>query len=168
MNGFKDFVEASARSAGHEAAPEECQHQHTELRARTIRGGSKQYVRQCLFCGEPVGNPQKQTGEVAPFDEELRDSYSERRREVMDVARREKRTEWWAHYREYLASHEWADLRAKVLLRDGHLCQGCLAEKATEVHHTTYAHFGAEFAFELLSLCRPCHARFHADGEGDE
>lgn len=165
MKSFHDFVESAAKSAGFEAAPEECQHQHTELRARTIRGGSKQYVRQCLFCGEPVGNPQKQNGEVAPFDEELRESYSDRRREVMDVARREKRTEWWAHYREYLASDAWSELRVKVLERDNYRCQGCLDAMATEVHHTTYAHFGAEFAFELLSLCRPCHERFHAEGE---
>jgi 5-methylcytosine-specific restriction endonuclease McrA len=165
MKDFKDFVEAVARRAGFDAVPEECQHQNTELRARTIRGGSRQYVRQCLFCGEPVGNPQKQSGEVAPFDEELRSTYAERRRKAMASAQQEKRTEWWGNYREYMASQEWSSLRAKVLERDGHLCRGCLTVQATDVHHTTYAHFGAEFAFELLSLCRPCHERFHTEGD---
>jgi 5-methylcytosine-specific restriction endonuclease McrA len=161
---FKKFVDQQATIAGIKAASGECTHMQTELRSRTIRGGSTQYVRQCLFCGESVGNPQKQSGTVKPFDEALRESYAERRRTLRETAQREKSSEWWDNYREYLASDAWAEVRRKVLERDKYVCQGCLTAKATEAHHRTYDNFGAEFAFELLSLCRPCHQRYH---EGD-
>ncbi len=64
-------------------------------------------------------------------------------------------------YETYLRSPEWQALRLKVLKRDLHICQGCLAQPASEVHHTTYRHVRSEFAFELVSLCRDCHRRLH-------
>ncbi len=64
-------------------------------------------------------------------------------------------------YQEYLKSPEWQALRLKVLQRDGFRCQGCLAQPAAEVHHTTYRHARSEFCFELVSLCRDCHRRLH-------
>ena len=64
-------------------------------------------------------------------------------------------------YQDYLRSEQWQQLRRKVLKRDLHICQGCLAQPASEVHHTTYAHARREFCFELVSLCRDCHARLH-------
>ena len=64
-------------------------------------------------------------------------------------------------YQEYLKSEQWQQLRRKVLRRDLHICQGCLAQPASEVHHTTYGHVRSEFVFELVSLCRDCHRRLH-------
>lgn len=64
-------------------------------------------------------------------------------------------------YLAYLESEEWAELREKILERDNYVCQGCLEEEATQVHHKTYAHVFEEFAFELISLCERCHARYH-------
>ena len=64
-------------------------------------------------------------------------------------------------YQEYLKSEQWQQLRLKVLQRDLHLCQGCLAQPACEVHHTTYRHVRSVFCFELVSLCRDCHRRLH-------
>lgn len=160
---FKKLVEQAAQQAAMDASPAPCRCERTELRERVIRGGSKQYVRQCLDCGEPVGNPVKQAGAVATFDEELRRIDRDRREGIRQAARQAESAKWWDSYRDYMAGQAWADLRVKVLERDRYVCQGCLTAKASEVHHATYAHFGAEFAFELLSLCHPCHARFHQD-----
>lgn len=162
---FRKMVEQSALSAAVEANPEQCEHPRTEIRARTIRGGSVQYVRQCLDCGEPLGNPLKQTGKAPAFDEELRNSWDERRKAMRESAKAETTQAWWDYYHVYMKSPEWFTLREKVLKRDGYLCRGCLEEKATQVHHASYRNFGKEFAFELVSLCHACHDRFHEDGE---
>lgn len=162
---FKKIVEQAATKAAIDASPALCQCDRTELRERAIRGGSKQYVRQCLDCGEPVGNPAKQAGPVAPFDEDLRRIDLDRREGVRQAARQVESAQWWSYYEQYMAGPQWAAVRVNVLRRDKYICQGCFAAQATEVHHTSYANFGAEFAFELLSLCRPCHERFHAKDE---
>ena len=160
---FKKIVEQAAQQAAIDASPPACECQRTEVRERTIRGGSKQYVRQCLDCGEPVGNPVKQVAGVAPFDEGLKSRDSKRRADAREAARKEKSAEWWTLYREYMSGEAWASLRLTVLARDKNTCQGCLTERATEVHHRTYENFGREFAFELVSLCRTCHGRFHTN-----
>ncbi len=64
-------------------------------------------------------------------------------------------------YREYMASPAWGRRRAKVMERARGTCEGCLTKPAEHVHHRSYAHFGAEFAFELLALCEDCHSRWH-------
>jgi len=67
-----------------------------------------------------------------------------------------------ASYDDYLRSDEWKRRAAKVMRRADDLCEGCLTNAATEVHHLTYANIGREFAFELVALCDVCHARTHA------
>lgn len=64
-------------------------------------------------------------------------------------------------YRQYLESADWATMRNRVLERDKHLCQGCLRERATQVHHLSYKNLRREFAFELISVCDTCHERIH-------
>ncbi len=64
-------------------------------------------------------------------------------------------------YADYLKSEQWQQLRLKVLQRDGFRCQGCLAARATQVHHRSYGHVRGEFCFELISLCDACHERLH-------
>lgn len=64
-------------------------------------------------------------------------------------------------YTSYIQSSEWKQRREVILKRDNYLCQGCLRNPAAQVHHTTYDHLGQEFAFELISLCEPCHKRYH-------
>ncbi len=64
-------------------------------------------------------------------------------------------------YQDYLRSEQWQQLRLKVLKRDGFRCQGCLAARATQVHHRSYGNVRREFCFELISLCDACHARLH-------
>jgi len=62
---------------------------------------------------------------------------------------------------DYLRSPAWQRRRSKVMQRAGHLCEGCLTNPATDVHHATYSHYGEEFAFQLLALCNCCHTRLH-------
>lgn len=64
-------------------------------------------------------------------------------------------------YAEDLQTPEWRELRARVLDRARGVCEGCLDAPASQVHHLTYDHKGAEFAFELRALCDACHERIH-------
>lgn len=164
---FTKLVEQAANIAAMNATPAECQHEKTEVRERQIRGGSVQQIRQCMRCGESVGTPVKQLGRAKPFDEELRSDYRTMQQTLRDDARRKESNAWWARYHDHINSDDWRQMREKVLRRDGYVCRGCLEAKATEVHHVSYANFGAEFAFELLALCRPCHKRYHADGDAE-
>lgn len=80
---------------------------------------------------------------------------------IHENERSHKKNLWFSEHNEYLNSEEWKRKRIKILERDKHLCQGCLSRQATEVHHITYKNWKKEFAFELLSLCSPCHKRYH-------
>jgi 5-methylcytosine-specific restriction endonuclease McrA len=78
--------------------------------------------------------------------------------------------EWWARYYAHLASEKWKALRAKVIEREGGLCQGCRAARAVHVHHLTYRHLGDEPLYDLAAVCKACHAREHPDrfANGDD
>ncbi len=71
-------------------------------------------------------------------------------------------------YEKYLKSPEWKIKRKIVLIRDKNLCQSCLCNEATDVHHITYRHLGNEPLFELVSVCRECHfAIYNMDKDYD-
>jgi hypothetical protein len=71
---------------------------------------------------------------------------------------RQCRRKW---YTEYLQTDAWKERRRLVLQRTGGLCEGCRQEPASEVHHLSYNHVGNEFLWELVAICRWCHARYH-------
>lgn len=64
-------------------------------------------------------------------------------------------------YNEYLKSPEWKEIRQLVFRRDGHVCQVCNTNPATQVHHITYERFRNELLDDLLSVCAPCHSNLH-------
>lgn len=66
-----------------------------------------------------------------------------------------------ARYQEYLRSEKWQAIRQRVLIRDRHLCQACLKNRAFEVHHLHYKNIYNEFMFDLVSVCTECHERLH-------
>jgi hypothetical protein len=68
-------------------------------------------------------------------------------------------------YQIYLNSPEWRDLRQRVMERAGNLCEGCHRRQATEVHHLTYERFKREMMFDLVAVCRRCHAQIHHKSE---
>lgn len=134
-----------------------CKHDKTEVRKKLNSIGTKVCVRQCLTCYGNLGMVKTKDYEwelLNWFDGEAREEYDKQQRE-----------EWRAKnvpvYHEYLTTDEWRALRNRVMERDNHLCQGCLSNRATEVHHKTYKHCRNELAFELVALCRDCHARIH-------
>lgn len=148
-----------------------CEHDDTEYRDRTIKGGSRQRIRQCLTCGKAVGNAVKfAPNETAPvWDEALTDRADaqlvERRERIYEIAleRTAKlETDGYADYEEYLATEKWARKRRAVLNRDKQLCQACLTRDATEVHHLTYERIFEEPMFDLVAICGPCHVKLHS------
>jgi hypothetical protein len=115
---------------------------------------------QCLGCGMLVGGnvAYRMANEHTPdADLDALKRHDMRCTEARAQARAERR----AAYVNYMQSPEWRDRRARVLKRAGGMCEGCLQDRATQIHHTTYAHFGDELMFELLALCRRCHEKIH-------
>lgn len=138
---------------------------------RAIRGGSVQYVYQCVVCGRSMNQPiahaiieRDYADQVMPeFDESLEESYVKRVIEESEGRARDKRAAFFERYNAYLRSPEWAEKRRRVLARCKRVCEGCGAAPATEVHHLTYEHVCAELLFELVGLCKSCHDRVHAE-----
>ncbi len=78
-------------------------------------------------------------------------------------------------YGRYLATKHWADLRERVLERDGHACTschvrqgdllaGCFRLGKLHVHHLTYERRGNERLEDLVTVCSRCHEMVHEDG----
>ena len=153
-----------------------CEHDDTHL-VRYIKSNGVTCVRiQCKVCGHNVREVPKKglNAESLPlFDESLRGNWEERRRarrEELAKEQREKFIEgsdkWWADYSAYLRSERWHVMRQRVLERDSHICQACLRNKATQVHHVSYNLYnevGRSAAFELVSICFTCHKEIHPD-----
>lgn len=145
-----------------------------QLVQRTIRGGSLQFVWQCQQCGSAVGNAVSRaqavelmgTADLPLFDECTRASYAAQQARLRQEEQAQRQHEGQAIYAQYLASPEWAAIRSKVMRRAAGVCEGCADAEPNEVHHLTYENVGAEFMFELVALCGPCHRRIHDDGAG--
>lgn len=72
-----------------------------------------------------------------------------------------KKEEHTKKYHEYLKSPEWKDRRLRVLNRDKYICQACLINEATQVHHLTYDRIFKEPLFDLTGVCDSCHNSIH-------
>lgn len=143
----------------------QCVHTQRETRRRITSNNAVLVVNQCLWCGHSVQiNSFGVNRDVLPAWHATR--FSEFSEAVTSWARRREQTRRTedevalrAHYDAYLASPDWRSKRALVMKRAAALCEACLSARATEVHHTTYAHFGNEPLWELRAVCRPCHER---------
>lgn len=152
-----------------------CRHPNVRVVTRVTADERIQIRKQCLICGELRGGAVKRANvpaDVPPEDKDLRARYQQARREEWESIeqkhiRKQKAHEadWWENYDRYLASPQWALVREKVLKRANRICEGCLERPASEVHHLTYAHVENELIFELVALCKPCHARLHPPEE---
>lgn len=143
-----------------------------------VEGGSIQVRQQCMSCGWCSGNSiggfsKDQREALPPLDESKRDLFNDtkfayRRAFNSNAAEKKaaiKRKEWFDQYSNYLKSPEWREKRDLVLKRDNYKCQSCLISLATQVHHKSYAFVdmnGSEPAFDLVSVCMPCHDRIEA------
>ncbi len=140
----------------------ECDCKFQKLTKKMV-GGGYQYRMQCQGCGKK-GNAiakakltDEQMYQAEEPDDSLRDEYWKRRNEQYAIESREKSRKWWRDYQAYLLSPQWQDKRKRVFERDDWVCQSCLEQPATQVHHTTYAHRFNEPLFELQSICDKCH-----------
>lgn len=151
-----------------------CTHDLTELRGRRDVAGREVVVKQCVTCGTFLqtvarsGLGGKPWSSLPAYDEDLRDAYAQRIRAEKDRRWAEGRSSRRADYDAYLQTPHWRALRRRVIERDNGLCQGCLEQPATEVHHLTYVRRGHEMAFDLVSLCRRCHEALSIEEQGQE
>lgn len=147
--------------------------------------GSIQVKEQCQNCGNvkasAIGGYTKEQKEALPILNiplrELRyasiqQQYKETNKRVYEgrsrlyeQKREDRRSDWLTEYSKYLSSPEWRTKRDLVLKRDNNICQACLTNYATQVHHKSYEFVdlaGSEPAFDLVAICTPCHERIEA------
>lgn len=145
-------------------------------------GGAVQVKEQCSNCGNvkpsAVGGYSKEEKAKLPILNEplrqlryatIRDQYSTAHKKLnaarlkkYDSDRSERRNNWMAEYSKYLNSPEWKAKRDLVIRRDNNICQACLRNYATQVHHKSYDFVdlaGSEPCFDLVAVCTPCHER---------
>lgn len=158
----------------------ECKHSRTQTMKVRVAGGTIQVRDCCVTCGERVGKAQSQkdkawvdglpeySGDASTTYQDRR--YRERHAFLLKLARIQhaERGRFTQFYQRYLQSVEWKAKRELVIKRCGGVCEGCGLQPVTEVHHSTYRHFGDEFLFELRGLCQGCHDRLHNEDDHSE
>lgn len=159
----------------------ECGHPKRETGYITCSNGTRQVKSQCVTCGHRSNamrmadippDVRRPLAELPDYEADtpwnryqkmVQQAIANRRDAIYREAARHESEE----YAEWLSdSPVWAKVRRRVLERDDYVCQGCLEAKATQVHHLDYRDKYNPFAFQLVSLCRACHARYY--GKEDE
>lgn len=130
--------------------------------------GGKLLNKQCLNCGEhdTKAYPLNEcyNFDLLPlFNSELKEEKLNQERQEHFRKYQEELKQKQELHKQYLNSFEWKQKRLQVLKRDSYLCQGCLTNSATDVHHLTYDNWGNELLFQLISVCRQCHINIHPD-----
>lgn len=140
-----------------------CKHDPVFVRVLCV-GGSTQVKRQCRRCFWQESSPVKHNLISEPIDslplriqlnyERIWAAKTEMQQEVQDPG--PKHTN---EYLEHITSDKWRGIRARVLSRCGGICEGCLTNRATEVHHMNYLTLGDELCYDLRGLCSTCHEK---------
>lgn len=65
-------------------------------------------------------------------------------------------------YEAYLQTEAFDRIRQKVFARDHYRCVVCESMDYLQVHHLTYDNVYHEELEDLITLCRQCHAAYHA------
>jgi len=138
-----------------------------ELRRMETDGGSVQYKLQCTVCGKP-GNAiayaqitAAQRMAAPPYNRTLREQFYQEQADRRQQQRRTGTDAWLEWYTQYLQSDIWQGKRNLVFRRAGRVCEACGITMATNIHHLTYAHVGAEPLFDLAAVCQSCHDEIH-------
>lgn len=142
-----------------------CDGENVALRQRRLRDGARQFLGQCQHCGQGTKAVKAPAlaANVPPFDAAFREASraAEHQGSPEMFSTPVNSPAWRERYEAHMASDKWARLRAKVMTRSAGICEGCLEEPATAVHHLTYKHLGDELLWELVAVCKNCHARCH-------
>jgi 5-methylcytosine-specific restriction endonuclease McrA len=96
-----------------------------------------------------------------------RDEHYEEQR-LLDVLRQQALLDDYRRqpYAERRQTKEWAVIKNRIHRRDKYRCRLCGRDDLElHVHHCTYANYGQERLEDLISLCGPCHHRFHFNSE---
>lgn len=123
---------------------------------------------QCQNCGKTKGTAIKKTefpkNSLPLFSHqlwedtvELKEKFFEKIKEVNKRVGEEGTHEYQIKYNEYLKSDEWQKKRELVFNRDNDVCQSCLKNTATEVHHMDGQFRFNEPIFSLVAVCSECH-----------
>ncbi len=151
-----------------------CSHNNNVDILLTVKKQSGHNLRrwQCI-CGAIVGHSSKAEEEelnikpvpfnfekFAKHEKRVTAAFEELRRKSMEkyTTFREERSKSHA---EYCLTPEWREVRERVLKRDNYLCQGCLINRATLVHHKSYDFVRRELCDLLISYCNDCHKKVH-------
>lgn len=134
---------------------------------KTYDGNAIYAYEQCSSCGLKIRGPISKKGleiNLLPtFNEALSRSINDEIYKEYFVIQAElgdiKKSVFFEKYNQYLNGNTWKDKRHRVLKRDDYLCQACLRNNATEVHHKTYKHVFNEPLFELVAVCKSCHEK---------
>jgi len=150
--------------------PPICPHIESEVRYKVYSNGTKHYFNQCVSCGVSISSaiPHaniKDIDNIPKWDEDLASMINANRLALFEKMRDDRherwlarQSEWDIEYNQYMKSIQWGIKRKRVLKRDNFMCQSCLRQPATEVHHLSYKFpLGKEPLFELVSVCKVCH-----------
>lgn len=153
----------------------QCKCERRELRKRIAVNGTVHYRLQCLTCGHTGQSIKRETltqeemANAPLVDQQLQRDYWKRQSEAAQQEWEAKRAADFEARLEmmnqYYSTAEWRAKRQLVLERDNWTCQANLPgcnRTARQVHHVTYAHFGNEPLFDLVSVCVKCHEQITA------
>lgn len=151
-----------------------CDHPRVGIVKTAYEGGGKAYNWYCAKCGtklsanipKVLAMSVQEEGVTGQIMLERSNAYEQKRRDALILIETEAADRCQKANREaygnHLDSDYWRILSQRVMRRAQNVCEGCLSQTADHVHHLTYEHIGAEFAFELVALCAECHERVHS------
>ncbi|MCY4554379.1 MAG: hypothetical protein OXC79_11970 [Candidatus Poribacteria bacterium] len=145
-----DAIKNLGRNFGHDCRAE------TFLAVTQTRGNKRRYYLVCKTCRNTVKSVH------------LRDLSTRDKQTAVRYDKTEARKWWEDQYSRYLQSPTWKAKRQKVMKRANHICEGCLEQKATQVHHLTYERVGCEMLFDLVAICDRCHSNCHPQNNNKE
>jgi hypothetical protein len=164
--GFERAPQTIGDLVGQPLSTSNCPHVKAYPARRVISGGQARPWLLCPDCGHSRALKMAEypdLGALPEFDDGIRDRVYEKNhilwQEKMQREREERSAQWWDAYHAYLSSPEWRERRRRVLKRANGVCEACLEQEATQVHHETYKHVGNEPLFELRAVCVECHER---------
>ena len=151
-----------------------CENHKPDFVKFTNNGGSIHLKKQCSNCGRLDSRYYKKDNSISydtiPFAdidrakafenidyEKLSDIYKRYDKKRKQFQKEKSFEKFIEEHNAYLKTADWRKRRELVLKRDNFLCQSCLDNKATQVHHKSYRYWKNEPLFELVSVCDECH-----------
>jgi len=177
QTGINEYHDQRIKNLENQIEQLTCKHLRFEIRYRKATNGTLMYKKQCIRCGETLGDwiPHSRippAAEIVPIDDGLPQRYQLNVRELKQALFERKkeleRKDFFESYDEYLNTPEWREKRVLVFKRCNGICEGCGIKKATEIHHLSYKNVGNEFLFELAGVCSDCHIKAHPPEAVDE